>query len=343
MPRKLIDIARLVGGELIGDGNIEISEIRGIEEANEGHIAFLLHAKFSKTLEATMASCVVVPQEIQKAKCAIIRTKNPSLAFVKLADYLLPDRIPHPKGIHKTAVIAKGASLGKNAGIGAYVVISDKAVVGDNTVIYPFCYIGHGTEIGSDSIIYTNVSIREKIKIGQRVIIHSGSVIGSDGFGYDNTTGSHIKIPQIGDVIIEDDVEIGAGVTIDRAKFAHTKIGKGTKIDNLVQIAHNVIIGENCILVAQCGIGGSSSLGKNVILAGQAGLTDHINLGDNVMAGGQSGVTKSFPSNSIIFGTPAKPLAARKKIIALENKLPEIYERLKELEDKVNKDKCRKQ
>ncbi len=333
MPKKsLKEIAEYIGGELVGDGNVEISGIKDIEKAVNGHIAFILHPKFSSYLENTKASCVVVPPQIEKAKCALIRSKNPAIAFIKLVEVLMPDRIPHPKGIHKTALIGKNVSLGKDVSIGANAFIADNAIINDGTVIYPFCYIGHGTKIGKDCIIYPNVSIRENIKIGSRVIIHPSSVIGSDGFGYDSTTGKHLKIPHIGDVIIEDDVEIGASVTIDRAKFAHTKIGRGTKIDNLVQIAHNVVIGENCIIVAQCGISGSTSLGKNVILGGQVGVVDHVKLGDNAMIGAQAGVTRSIPPNSIMWGTPARPLRLEKKVIALRGKLPEIYQRLKKIE-----------
>jgi UDP-3-O-[3-hydroxymyristoyl] glucosamine N-acyltransferase len=332
---KLRELAGLISGQLIGDGDIEVNEIRDITEAGIGCVSFIVHPKFAAYLENTKASCAIVPQGIEKAACPIIRVKNPAIAFIKVVETLMPDRIPHPKGINKLAVIAKSAKIGKNVAIGPYAVISSSATIGDRSIIYPFSYIGDSTEIGDDCIIYPNVSIRENIKIGSRVIIHSGSVVGSDGFGYDNTTGVHLKIPQVGGVIIEDDVEIGACVTIDRAKFSNTKIGKGTKIDNLVQIAHNVIIGENCIIVAQCGISGSSTLGKNVMMGGQAGLVDHITLGDNVMVAAQAGLTKSVPANTIMFGTPARPMRFEKKLVALIDKLPEIYERLKKLENQA--------
>lgn len=339
--KKLKEIAEHIGGELIGGGDIEISGIKDIEEAQTGDVTFLLHPKFAHYLEKTKASCVVVPTQIQKAKCPIIRCENPTIAFIKLVDLLLPDRIPHPSQIHKTALIGNNVSLGKDIGIGAYTFISDNVSIGDGTRIYPFTYVGDNTTIGSDCVIYSNVSIRENIKIGSKVIIHAGSVIGSDGFGYDNSTGKPLKIPQIGDVIIEDDVEIGACVTIDRAKFAHTKIGRGTKIDNLVQIAHNVTIGENCIIVAQCGISGSSVLGKNVVLGGQVGLVDHIKLGDRAIIAAQAGVTKSVPPNAILWGTPARPLRLQKKLHVLEGKLPEIYQRLKRIEKALDIEKCK--
>lgn len=237
------EIAEHIGGKLIGDGTITISDIKAVDEAGAGDIAFVLHPRFSGLLEKTAASCVIVPAKTQSAARTIIQSENPSLAYTKVVDLLEKHSASHPRGIHKTAIIGKGVSLGKGCGIGPYCVIEDNVVLGDGVVLYPFSYIGRDTAIGASSVVYPNVSIRERITIGERVIIHSGSVIGSDGFGYENSTGTHVKIPQIGDVIIGDDVEIGACVTIDRAKIAHTRIGKGTKIDNLVQIAHNVTIG----------------------------------------------------------------------------------------------------
>lgn len=336
LKKNLKEIAGFVDGELIGEESVQISGIRDIEEAKEGDISFILHKKFSSYLDTTNASCVIVPEDIKKARCPIIKCKSPTIAFIKLAEFLLPDMIPHPKNIHKTALIDKNASIGKEVAIGANSFIADGVSIGDKTIIYPFCYIGDKTKIGNNCIIYPNVTIRENIKIGSRVIIHPGSVIGSDGFGYDNSTGRHLKIPHIGDVIIEDDVEIGACATIDRAKFAHTKIGKGTKIDNLVQIAHNVVIGENCIIASQSGISGSSSLGRNVILGGQVGLADHVKLGDNVMVGAQSGIPKSIPSNSIVLGTPAKPIKLQRRIWASKTRLPELYERIRKIEKALN-------
>lgn len=333
------EIAEAIDGELVGDGNVEVSNIKDISEAGRGDIAFILHPKFSRFIDTTKATCVVVPPQVKKANCVIIRSKNPSLAFRKIVSFLGADTVSHPKDVHERAVIGKNVSIGKDVGIGPYCVIEDGVTIGDKTVLYPFSYIGHNSRIGEETVIYANVSIRENVKIGSRVIIHSGSVIGSDGFGFDSSTGVHLKIPQIGNVIIGDDVEIGACVTIDRAKFAHTKIGNGTKIDNLVQIAHNVEIGDNCIIVAQCGISGSTKLGKNVIIGGQAGLVGHIHIGDNAMIGAQSGITKSLPSNTIVWGTPARPIRKQKKLLVLMGKLPEIYERLRKIEKRLNSKK----
>lgn len=333
--KKIREIADFICGDVIGDENIEVSNIRDIREAGKGDLAFILDPKFAPFLDNTKASCVVVPHILEKASCSIIRSKNPTLAYIQIVDFLNAGKVPHPKGIHESAIIGRNASLGENVAIAPYCVLSDNVRIGARTVLYPFSFIGENTVIGEDSIIYPNVSIRENIKIGSRVIIHSGSVVGSDGFGFDNSTGKNLKVPQIGSVVIEDDVEIGSCVTIDRAKFAQTKIGKGTKIDNLVQIAHNVEIGEKCIIAAQCGISGSCKLGESVIMGGQVGIADHVTLCNNVMIGAQSGVMKSVPSDTIVLGSPAHEIRHQRKVYILEDRLPELYERLKKIEKKV--------
>jgi len=215
------------------------------------------------------------------------------------------------------------------------VVGEDNVAIGDKSVIHASSFIGHNSTIGSEALIYMHVSIRERIFIGNRVIIHSGTVIGSDGFGFATLRGLHHKIPQIGTVVVEDDVEIGANVTIDRARFDKTIIGRGTKIDNLVQIAHNVTVGENCIIVAQAGVSGSTVLGNNVLLAGQAGLVGHINIGDGAVVAAQAGVTKSIPPNTKVSGYPAKPHETAKKVNACLQRLPQLVEKVKELQKKV--------
>jgi len=337
--RTIKEIAECIDGELLGDGEIEIHGVKDVHEAGPGDITFIFHPKLAHLLKETNASCAIVPTQIEKAKNTIIRSENPSIAFKKTVELLTIGEIPHPKGIHKTAVISERASIGNNVGIGPYCVIEDNVIIGDGVKLYPFCYVGHGSRIGPDGIIYSSVSIRERITIGARVIIHSNTVIGGDGFGYENLASGHVKIPQIGDVIIGDDVEIGACVTIDRAKCAHTRIGNGTKIDNLVQIAHNVEIGDNCIIVAQCGISGSCSVGNRVMLAGQVGIADHKEIGDNVMVGAQSGIMNSIPSNTVVWGSPARHVRKQKKIYVLVDKLPEIYERLKNVEKILNSEK----
>ncbi|MBL7158026.1 MAG: UDP-3-O-(3-hydroxymyristoyl)glucosamine N-acyltransferase [Candidatus Omnitrophica bacterium] len=337
MPKKTIkleELASLLGGELLGDGNVSVSGIRDIEEAGAGDLAFIMRRKKSPFLLGTKASCVVVPQEIKESPVPIIKCKSPNLAFKKAVELLMPDYLPHPAGVNKHACVSSAARIGKNVSIGANTIIEDGAFVGDNTIIYGNCYIGNESSVGESCVIYPTVTVREKITIGKRVIIHSGSVIGSDGFGYEQTPAGHAKIPQIGDVIIGDDVEIGASVTVDRGKFSHTRIGRGTKIDNLVQIAHNVTIGSNCIIVAQCGISGSVKVGNNVMMGGQVGIADHMEIGDNVLLAAQAAVMKSVPPNTIMWGKPARPLKKAKAIYAIIDKLPEIYAKLKFFEKK---------
>ena len=241
----------------------------------------------------------------------------------------------HPRGIHPSAIISKDAQIAEGVAIGAYTVIEEGVIIGKDTIIYGHCYIGHHVKVGSKSLIYPHVSLREYVEIGNNVIINNGTVIGSDGFGYTTISAVHQRIPQIGIVVVEDDVDIGANVTIDRARFDKTVIGRGTKIDNLVHIAHNVITGENCLIVAQVGISGSTVLGKNVTLAGQAGLVGHITIGDNAIVGAQGGVTKSVAANTFVSGYPARPQKEAMKVNACVHNLPKLYEIIKELKQKI--------
>lgn len=330
------EIADLIGGKVEGDGSTPISGASGIKEARPGDITFLANSRYISLLKETNATCVIAPPDvpIPNGKIAI-RHEAPSLAFAKIMERFGPKPVKYPPGIHPTAIIGKDVKLGRDVSIQPYVVIEDNAVIGDNTIIGAGVFIGRETRIGSDTFIYPGVVIRERITIGNRCIIHSGTVIGSDGFGYATVRGVHHKIPQIGTVVIEDDVEIGANVTIDRARFDKTWIKKGTKIDNLVQIAHNVVIGENSIIVAQTGISGSTVIGNNVILAGQSGIVGHITIGDNAIVGAQAGVTKSVPPGQMVSGYPAAPHTKARKIQALINRLPKLYKKVAELEEKI--------
>ncbi len=337
MHKTLREIAELIKGEVVGDDNIVITGVAGIKEAYEGDITFLANPKYFPLIDKTRASAIITSRDIKKTPKPIIRTDNPSLAFAKIISLIVPPAVTHPKGIHPTAILGKDAVIGQNVAIGAYAVIEDDVSIGDNTIIYAGCYIGHHTKIGSDTLIYANVSIREQATIGRRVIIHSGTVIGSDGFGFVTIKGLHHKIPQIGTVQIGDDVEIGANVTIDRARFDKTIIGSGTKIDNLVQIAHNVVVGENSIIVAQVGISGSAIIGKGVTLAGQAGIAGHITVGDGAIIAGKAGVTKSVPPNTTVSGYPAKPHDVAKRVNACIQNLPRLYNTVAELKKKIEK------
>jgi UDP-3-O-[3-hydroxymyristoyl] glucosamine N-acyltransferase len=339
MTKTVKEIAHFISGEVVGDGNVRIKGVSGIKEAGDGDIAFILNEKFKELINTTKASCVVAPKSVRSETCkSMILVDNPSIAFSKIIEAVYPDRIPHPKGIHQSAVISKSAHIGRNVAMGPYVVVEDGATVGDNTILYAFCYIGKNTKVGKDCLFYPNVTVREGISVGDRVIIHPGSVIGADGFGYDTRPdGSHVKIPQLGSVIIEDDVELGACTTVDRARFNNTIIGKGSKIDNLVQVAHNVTTGPYCLIAAQAGISGSCEIGRNVVLGGQVGMADHLKLGDFVMVGAQSGVTKSFPQpKTILFGgIQARPVDKAREILGFIGLLPKLYERVKKLEAKI--------
>ncbi|MCX5715616.1 MAG: UDP-3-O-(3-hydroxymyristoyl)glucosamine N-acyltransferase [Candidatus Omnitrophica bacterium] len=340
----LEEISRLVDGKLEGDPSVVIKGASGIKEAQEGDITFLANPKYEPLIDGSMASAIIASNAMQRATTKpLIRVENPSLAFSKVVSHMFPDDKKFPKGIHTSAVIGQNVKLGKDVAVGPQAVIEDDVEIGDKTVICAGAFIGHATKIGDATLIYQNVTIREKAQIGSRVIIHSGTVIGSDGFGFTKVNGTYQKIPQTGIVVVEDDVEIGACVAIDRARFGRTLIKRGTKIDNLVQIAHNVIVGENSIIIAQTGISGSSVIGKNVILAGQCGIVGHVEIGDNVIVGAQAGVTKSVPKNTFIVGSPARPHNIAKKIIAAWEKLPQFLKEFAELKEEVKNWKSKKQ
>jgi UDP-3-O-[3-hydroxymyristoyl] glucosamine N-acyltransferase len=333
---KLIELASLLNGEIIGpprsDG-IEITGVSGIDEAREGDITFLSSKKYLRNLAKCSASCVIVKDSISDLDVAQLRVSNPHLAFAKLLEffYIKPAK---PTGISKQAIVSPGAKIGENVSVLPFSYISDGVFVGDNTVISPYVFIGTNTVLGEGCFIYPHVTLREGVKMGARVIVHSGSVIGSDGFGYVLHEGRYHKIPQVGGVIIEDDVEIGSNVSIDRATTGNTIIGKGTKIDNLCQIAHNVKIGSNSVIVSQVGIAGSTEIGDSVTLAGQVGIVDHVKIESGTVIGAQSGVTASL-SKGAYAGSPALPHKDWLKAQAVFTKLPEMYKKMRELEEKI--------
>lgn len=336
MRKTLAEIAKFVDGELIGDSNAVITGVCGIKEAREGQLTFVANSKYFPLVEKTAASAILTPPDMEVPGKSIIRTRDPSLAFSRVLALVQKEEIPVRQGIHKTAVIADGVVLGRDVSVGACAVIEKGVKVGDRTIIGSGTFVGQDTVIGADCLICPNVTLREKISIGSRVIIHSGVVVGSDGFGFIDIGGRHQKIPQTGTVLIEDDVEIGANVTIDRARFDKTIIGQGTKIDNLVQIAHNVRIGRNCLIIAQVGISGSTVIEDNVVLAGQAGLAGHLTIGKGAQVAAQAGVAKSVKPNTKVSGYPARDHSWTQKVNAIVQRLPGYINLINELKKRVD-------
>ncbi|MEW6617975.1 MAG: UDP-3-O-(3-hydroxymyristoyl)glucosamine N-acyltransferase [bacterium] len=339
MTKTLDEIAKFVNGKIIGDKNIPISRIASLNQAKKGDITFITSEKELKKTQPDkiLASAIILPEDKDTILCAKIIVDNPKLALSKLLELFIPTIRP-PEGIHPTAVIGKDVEIGKKVSVGAYCVIGDSAKIKDNVSLYPLTSIGNDVVIGKNSVIHPNVTIYEKVTLGEGVIIHSGSVIGSDGFGYVKTDDNqYVKILQKGNVLIEDNVEIGACVTIDRATIDSTIIGRGTKIDNLVHIGHNAKIGKNCIIVAQVGISGSVTIEDNVTLAGQSGVSDHVVIQENTIVAARAGVIKNIGPNLIISGFPAQEHHQEIKIKALTQKLPEIVKKIKELEKRIEK------
>ena len=335
---SLGEIAERLKGELKGPANISISGVASVTSASPGDITFITSKKYLKGLAQSRASAVIIPRDMDWPYLPSIRVENPYYSLISLL-HLFYDLSHKPTGVDERAVIGKNVHIGKDVSIYPFVYIDDGVTIGDYVIIYPWVFIGKDSSIGDYSTIYPNVTIREEIKIGRHVIIHSGAVIGSDGFGYIYHDGKHTKIPQVGGVIIEDDVEIGAGSTVDRATLGNTVIKKGTKIDNLVQIAHNVVVGEDCIMAAQTGIAGSTEIGKRVTFAGQAGVTGHIQIGDNVTVAGKAGVTKNIRNDQIVSGMPAIPHKNWLEIMAIFRELPQLKKRILDLEKEIRKKK----
>ncbi|MBI5049692.1 MAG: UDP-3-O-(3-hydroxymyristoyl)glucosamine N-acyltransferase [Nitrospirae bacterium] len=331
---KLRELRDIIGGQIAGNPEVDITGVSGIKDAKQGDITFLADKKNLKDAYAAKASAVIVKEAIEGLSSSMLIVEKPHLAFAMALGvfYKKPFK---PLGISDKAVIGREVSLGSDVTVYPLAHINDRVSIGDRVTIFPGVYIGEDVSIGNDTLIYPNVTIRENVKIGKGVIVHSGTVIGADGFGYVQEKGEHIKIPQVGGVIVEDSVEIGAGVTIDRATIGNTIIGCGTKIDNLVQIAHNVTIGRNCIIIAQVAIGGSAEVGDGTMIGGQAAIRDHIKIGSRVMIGAQSGIGADIADGQVYSGSPAIPHKDWLRAQSIYAKLPEILSRLRELERKI--------
>jgi UDP-3-O-[3-hydroxymyristoyl] glucosamine N-acyltransferase len=331
------DIAREVNGRLEGEGSRRVESAAGLEEAGENQISFFHNLKYGEILRNTRAGTVLIPEKLTDylpPSRTLIRVANPQWAFAQVLSLLSRDWVHHPQGIHSAAVIDPSAKIADSAAVGAGTIVARDAVIGPGTIIYANSYIGERAHIGENCLIYPNVVIREDSEIGARIIVHSGAVLGADGYGFVTHQGRHHKIPQIGRVVIGDDVEIGANVTIDRATIGETRVGSGTKIDNLVHIAHNVQIGKNCLIVAQVGISGSTRIGNSVTLAGQVGIIGHLTIGDGATIAAQSGVINDVKPGEVMFGSPARTHREEMKLQAILGKLPDIYETFRALKKK---------
>lgn len=332
---KLSDLAEKLDCTLEGDGNIEIKGVATLEDAGIEHISFLTNVKYHPEVKVTKASAVIVGPEFPAIEKALLRHLNPYLTFAKALRlfYTAPAKAP---GIHPTAIISEQATVGKDVSIGAYTTVGDGVKIGDQTIIESHCSVGDNVTIGTSTIIHTGCVIRERVIIGNDCVIQSNSVIGSDGFGYaKQDDGSWYKILQTGIVVLEDEVEVGALTTIDRATLGETRILRGAKIDNLVQIGHGSVVGQNSLICAQVGLAGSTAVGKNVILAGQVGVAGHLTIGDNVIATPQTGIPNSVEAGSYISGAPAMPHRTWMKSSSVITRLPEILKTVRSLERRV--------
>ena len=335
MSLTLKQLADQFGGELVGDPALQITGAASLGEAAPGEISFFANRKYLGLLRKTRASAIFVPSDFtEPIDAAQVRVSNPTKAFEQVVLKFAPGPITFAPGIHPTAVIDPSVQLGKRVSIQPMAVIEAGTIIGDDTTVGAGSYIGHETVIGSGCHIYPRVTIRERSKIGSRVIIHSGAVIGADGFGFEMVDGRQQKIPQLGIVQIDNDVEIGANTTIDRARFGRTWIQDGVKIDNLVQIAHNVVIGKNSVIVAQAGISGSTRVGERVMMGGQVGIVGHLEIADGSMIAAQSGITRNLPGG-VWFGSPAVPFPEAKQQIAWIHRLGKLFARVKEIEKKL--------
>lgn len=330
----LSDIHALVGGELHGEAMVTIASLAGLQEAHPHALSFIANDKAIKSIQDLQAGALLVHRHLPALDIPQIVVGNPLLAFAQVAQHFFVPPMA-PRGVAKEVTQGTDVRMGADPSIWPFVTLGDRVTIGARVTLYPGVFIGSESKIGDDSVLYPNVVVREGCSLGARVIVHSGTVIGSDGFGYVQHQGRHQKIPQLGGVIIEDDVELGANVTIDRATLGNTVIKQGTKVDNLVQIAHNVSVGEHSIVVAQVGIAGSTTIGHHVMIGGQAGLADHIHVGDQVMIAARAGVNRSLEPNQIVSGAPVMPHETWMKAQAVIPRLPELRHLVRNLEQRV--------
>ena len=336
-------VAQITGSEAPTLQDQPVTALCSLEDAHEGGLCYLTSLEKAEMLKDLKASALLVPESAKDKKLpfngALLYAKNPEWAFILLMKYVDAQHQKHTPGIHPMAVISQSAKLGNNVSVGAYTVVEDGAQIGDNTVIFPQCYIGKDVVIGKNCYIYPQVVIREECVLKDYVILQAGAKIGSDGFGFSFHDGRHQKIPQIGNVVLGNDVEIQSNTCIDRAKISSTVIGDNTKIDNLVQVGHNVHVGMSSIMCAQVGVAGTTEIGNGVILAGQVGLAGHMTIGDRAQVGAQSGVMSSIPAGKTYFGYPAMPRREAFKLQAILRKLPEMHKEFRSLKKQLEETK----
>ena len=337
---KVREIARLLGGEAKGDEEKDITGVAALDTATEQEVSFADGELALRRAADSRAGCILVPEGASIAGHTTVAVRNLRLAFIRAAEALHPPRQVQP-GIHPTAVIATDARLGLDVSVGPYCVIESGASVGAGTRLGAGVYLGEGVTLGERCVIHPRVSIYPDVKVGDRVILHAGVVLGSDGFGYLFAEGRHQKFPQLGGLVIENDVEIGSNTTVDRGSLGTTRIGEGAKIDNLVQVAHNVRIGRHSVIAAQTGISGSTQVGDYVVMGGQVGIGDHARIEDGAIIGGGTGILpgKIVRKGSVMWGTPARPLSEFKKMYANLSRLPALAEKVKELSVKLPRKK----
>lgn len=331
-------IAEIAGGVIEGDGNAVISTFAKIEEGKPGAISFLANPKYTHHIYTTKSTAVLVSNDFvaeHPLSCTLIRVADPYATVARLMDMASKVMQPNPTGIEQPCFIAEGVEIPGDAYVGAFSYIAKGAKIGAGAKIYPQCYVGENASVGENSILYSGVKVYHHCQIGNNCILHSGAVIGADGFGFAPVDGHYNKIPQMGNVVICDDVEIGANTTIDRATMGSTVVNRGTKLDNLIQVAHNCVIGENTVMAAQVGIAGSTHIGKNCMVGGQVGFAGHIEVGDTAQIGAQAGISGNVKAGSRLLGSPAIDIRQYAKQVVLEKNLPSLYERLKKLEKEI--------
>lgn len=333
------EVAARVHGTLIGDPSLTVSNVAELKEARQGDLTFLADAKLSHVLLTTTATAVLVSKDILPQSVSVIQVDDPRKAFFLIVHFFRPFSIPFKQQIYEQAFVGEDCTIGTEVTIGPFSFVGHRSSIGSNTLIFPSVYIGEDVVIGKDCIIYPHVCIRERTVIGDRVIISAGAVLGSGGFGFSREGTRYQRIPQTGKVVIEDDVEIGANCTIDRATISETRIGRGTKLDNLVHIAHNVHIGEDGVMAAQVGIAGSTKIGNNIVFGGQVGVVDHITIGDDIIVSAGGGISKSLKTPGIYWGRPAGPIEKIMRLEAYFRRLPDLFKKVNDIEKRINNDK----